>query len=561
MKKTVKMLCLALAIVMLFAACGQGTTSSTPASSEATSVSGAGQESSTVSTASTSATGEGYAYEQNTEPVTLSIFVDSPGTLWETWGDTPVSQRITELTGISFECIAPVTDDDTKLQLLISSDDLPDIVTAGGSDTAWNTMVDQGMLADLEELSTQYAPKLFTELVDPEVADFCRQDDGTVRYLTSIYRTQDDIQWFEDHDYLVSTNQPVILIRQDYYEECGSPEVKSADEFMELCQQIKEKHPDTIPFYTGGLTSSGPSYLRYLFGPNVYYRDPETGRVSGSYRDPQYLEMYKWVNKMVNAGLMTEDSFVDTDVEKDSKSLAGQVASYVWTIGETGKIPADNANTQYYPMQPWDSYKQIRTNSGYIRFGISEKSENKDAAMRWFEFGNTKLGSQTMCWGVEGDPDAEFSGDVVNGPHFFFEENGEKATLYPGFQEARNADWSGVEKQSGIGFYHCYVSTHDTWAEMGEITGSDLMKEMNEWYAPRVEYNNGFIFNLPADSDEYVINQQITTLISEYNVQWAFAKDEEEVESLYNEFLGKVEALGEEKLIDWYTAAYEENVK
>ena len=29
---------------------------------------------------------------------------------------------------------------------------------------------------------------------------------------------------------------------------------------------------------------------------------------------------------------MTEESFVDSDVEKDAKSLAGSVASYVWTI-------------------------------------------------------------------------------------------------------------------------------------------------------------------------------------------------------------------------------------
>lgn len=564
MKKTIKMLCLALALVMLFAACGQGTTSSTPTSSkpqESTPASSTASESSPASTASTAETGGGYAYEQNTDPVTLSIFVDSPGTLWENWGSDPVSKKITEITGISFECIAPVTDDDTKLQLLISSDELPDIVTSWYGYPTWDSMVQMGQLADLEALAEQYAPKYFTELIDPALADFCRLDDGTVRYLVSCWNTPEYVEWMTDHNWLITTNQPVVLIRQDYYEECGSPEVGTPEDFYDLCLQIKEKHPDTIPFYTGGNTQNGPSYLRWLFGPCSYYKNPDTGEISGSYRDPRYLQMYKWVNKMVNAGLMGEESFVDGETEKDAKSLAGEVATYMWTVGETGKVPADNPNTQYYPMKPWNTYEAVRSNAGYIRWAISEKSEKKEAAMRFLEFGSSDLGAETMYWGIEGEPGAEFSGDVVNGPHFYREEDGkwgEKITYYEGFQAARNADWSGTEKASGLGFYGSYVNGNVLNGATAECMPTPLMQEMNEWYAPTVVFDDALVFSIPAGSDEYVINQQISTLIGEYNVQWAFAKDEAEVETLYNEFLSKVEALGEQKLIDWYTKTYAE---
>lgn len=58
-----------------------------------------------------------------------------------------------------------MTDDDTKLTLLISSNELPDIVTAGCTNTAWESMTSNGMLADLEKLSEEYAPKLRSELV------------------------------------------------------------------------------------------------------------------------------------------------------------------------------------------------------------------------------------------------------------------------------------------------------------------------------------------------------------------------------------------------------------
>ncbi len=558
MKKVLKIACLLLALVMILSACGtSGNKSSAPAAPSSKADTPASSN-----VASQPETTDGYAFEAAKDtPQTLSIYIPWAGSLWETWGSDPVSKRITEQTGISFEAVAPVTDDDTKLSLLISSDDLPDLIVSDWNDKNWSAMLQQGMLADLEQTASEYAPKLFSECIDPELQDYVRQEDGTIRFLLGHWRTKADIQWYLDHDYLVATNQNVILMRQDYLEEIGNPEIKSPEDFMAACEKIKEKHPDTIPFYTGGVTKTGPGSLRVLFGVGSYYV-AEDGTVSASYRNPEYLNMYKWINEMTRKGLMTEDSFVDGEEEKNAKSLSGEVTSYVWTVGETGKIPANNPDTTYYPMQPWDCYKQVRTNTGWLRSVISAKSEKKDTAVRWMEFGNTKIGAQTMCWGIEGDPDAEWSGDVVNGPHFFWEENGEKATLYPGFQETRNADWDGTERKSGIGCYQSFVCTHDVWMNQGEITGSDLMKEMNAWYGPKVEYDNGFVFDIPAGSDEAVANQTINSLIEEYNVKWAFASSAEEVETLYNEFLGRVESETDEALLNkLYTEQYNANKK
>lgn len=434
MKKAMKIAALLLAIVMALSACGGsgGNSSSTPqSSSEADKPSSSETQSSEAGAPED--TGSGYAFEaKKDQPETISIYAPWADSLFETWGEDPVSQRITEQTGISFTCVAPVTDDDTKLSLLISSDDLPDVIVSDWNDKNWSAMLQQGMLADLEQAASESAPKLFTELINPKLQDYVRQEDGTIRFLLGHWRSSDDMQWWIDHDSLIQTNQAVILMRQDYLDEIGKPDISTPEAFMAACEEIKEKHPDKVPFYTGGVTKSGPGYLTTLFGVGSYYV-AEDGTVSKSYRNPEYLNMYKWLNEMTRKGLMDQESFVDTEDEKDAKSLAGDVASYVWTMGEANKVPADNENTVYYPMKPWDRYKQIRTNTGWLRSAVSAKSEHKDAALRWMEFGNTKIGAQTMCWGIEGEPDAEFSGDVVNGPHFFWEENGEKATLYPGF--------------------------------------------------------------------------------------------------------------------------------
>ncbi len=96
----------------------------------------------------------------------------------------------------------------------------------------------------------------------------------------------------------------------------------------------------------------------------------------------------------------------------------------------------------------------------------------------------------------------------------------------------------------------------------GEVTGSDLMKEMNEWFGSTVEYDNSFVFDIPSGSDESVAYTTINSLVEEYNVKWAFASSAEEVETLYNEFLNRVETETDEDLLNkLYTEQYNANQK
>ncbi len=551
-------------LAMMLAGCGQNSSTSDSAVSEAPAQeeTAAAEEApeAEAPAAETTAAQEGtsgettYAYQANKEPVTLSIYISDPGTVWEDWGENPVSQRVTEATGITFECVAPVTDDDTKLSMLISSDDLPDVVTDYYNNSSWDTMIKEGQLCDLEELAREYAPELLN-LVDQEAWDACRAADGHVYYLTSCFYTTKNLELFKKYNGIVQSNQPCLVVRQDYYEELGSPDITNAQEFMEFCEKLQEAHPDHLPFYTGSLTTTGPSYLAYLFGVGSYYVD-ENLNVSRAYRNPAYLDMYIWFNEMVNKGLVNEDSFVDEDADKDAKIAQGLPSSFLYNVAYTGAVPGDNPDTTYYPMKPWDTYEQVRANAGYIRFGISQKCKDKAAATRWLEFGNSPEGAEIMCLGIEGSPDEEWSGDLINGPHFYYEPDGDKGTMYEGFVNARLADWVGTRAITGIEEYANYVTVDNWLIAQGRVISSDAMNQVNEWFNPYVRFDNGLSFNLAAGSDELVINQTITNLIKEYHVKWAFASGEEEVRSLFDEFLKKCEDAGEEKLNAYLTETY-----
>jgi len=425
----------------------------------------------------------------------------------------------------------------------------------------WGTLENNKMLAELRGLATEYAPKLF-ELVNEESWKFFGNEDGGTYHIGGV-RSPSDMEWFLDHNALVQTNQPVILMREDYFEEIGSPDITSIDAFYEALVQIKANHPETIPFYTGGLTGQHPtgmSYLQYFFGLSTYYA-LEDDTVVRSYRKPEYIDMCLWMNKLAREGLYTKDSFVDNSEQKDSKSMQGLVASYAWTIGESGKIPADNPDTAYNPMKPWTSYVQERTNAGWQCYAISAKSENKQRAICVVEFGSSKYGAWTVEWGVEGPTPAdggEWNGDLINGPHFYFDETG-KANHYAGYIAARNADWSGCERTSGIGYYGSYMTFNAIYGGQAAITGSEFMATMNEWYGPYVTMNNRFLYIFPSGNDVAVARQKITDLDNEYFAAMVFAANEDEVRSLYAEFLEKVESV-EGVFYEFLTQEYRKNI-
>lgn len=468
------------------------------------------------------------SWKEDTSPVELSVFTDS-AYFTEGWEDSPVTSKIQEITGVTLKVDFPATDDSNqKLSMLVAGDDLPDILIMNRTNSMWQEVIPAGKMNDMEELITKYAPGMM-DVIDPEIIEINRWQDGKVYYITDYTSTTNYYEKAKQYNRLIGSNQDVFLIRQDYYEAIGSPEINDKDSMTEALIALHEKYPDKITFYPRGTM---PNY----FGIEPYYVDGK--ELKHKVFNPAYKEMLLWMNDLAIRGILTKDSFVDDATVGDGKVDQGDVIVAYKVLGDAGTSPADNPNTTYEALGPWTTYKGQYGVNGWLGIGIPKQSENAARAIQFLEYMNTPEGYETYQYGVEGD---EF-GDVADGPHYKMVDG--KPTYFDEFLDARQQDWQGTAIASGIdcafnlfGFETLYLN----WATWTDT--SPLYTEMNSLFAPLYEDGTKMLnITFEAGSDALIINTKITSIIDEETVKIIFASTAEEAEQAFESMMSKIEA-------------------
>lgn len=491
---------------------------------------------------------------EDTSPVTLDMYVNFN---WWTadWSD-PVAQAITEQTGVSVNVITPVADDDTQLILMINSGEVPDIILTELGDTSLNQMIlDSGIAAPLDELAQTYAPEMFDNC-DPDVWNGYVQEDGHTYYLVN-FNTADYYQEMAlEFNQLIQANQPVILMREDYYQEIGSPDISTPDKFFDALSQMAANHPDKIAYYEGDSNVSAPNNadvgtLATYFGVPLYCEDEE-GNITQNYRSEEWLNTVKYANKLARAGLYTTDSFIDDDATQTSKKFNGDVICYTWTAIEHEMEIEDS---RYIVVEPWDSYTQYRTGTGWCASFINANSEKKDRAIRFMSFMNSYEGLLAYC-GFEAKDGETYSGDPMVGPHYYIDENG-KPCQFAEFTKAI-VDDSTVQPTSGATMYWWFGSS--VWNNLSVWDANDAKYAyLNEQFGPHVVYRPDFAsMNMaPAgDSNEATILAKYKSIYNSYLADIVFAETDEAFDAAVNAFYTAMDDIGIAELEAYFTQAH-----
>lgn len=500
---------------------------------------------------------------RDTSPIELEMFMNYS---WfgNDWTD-PAAQRVTEETGVTLQINKPVADDNQKLTLMINSASLPDYVLIDKNNQLYSTLIRSGLVADIGELADLYAPEL-KQNADKEVFTNYLWEDGKTYAIIDFIEGEEYLKVAKEYNGLITSNQGVWAVRGDYYDEIGRPDMSTPENFIAALEQMAEKHPDKIPFYVGdgGLSTSlsgnsgtGLSVPGTQFGIPTYIVTEDNALKSRIYTE-QFKDTLMFLNTLAVKNLFTRDTFIDTSEVSAAKCNGGDPIVYSWTIGDCQKIPADNPDTAYEILPPFDTYKSYRTGAGWNALLIGKNSSNLERATTFVSYLASDDGHAALQYGNLAKEGETYSGDVLAGPHYYMD--GDKPTAFLDYYADKQKDWGGVEKANGLGCYW-FACSGIKWNIHFWNKDDEFYAYFNDVYGDKIEYVPAFDnVNPDPASDEGVIFSKFKTLFETSCVKIVFAKDQQTAEDELTAFIAKAEEIGLAQVENVWSENYRANL-
>ncbi len=363
--------------------------------------------------------------------------------------------------------------DDTKLNGLFGSGQLPDILTIFGSTTQTAKKADT-WAQPLNDLADKYDP-YFYKVIAQETFDWFKLGDGKTYGYPSYSNTTVDYE----KGYLQATD--FFVVREDVYNAIGKPEISDEEGFLGALKKIKEQYPDIAPFgmrsFGSGAapttSSIGNQFQDFLGVPimnedkTYYYRN----------LDPEYLRWIKIFNHAYLQGFISDDAFSDSDTVFEEKLASGRYGTAFITgapqlSGTLQKNLEADAARKYIAIDgPQSSLgnKPMLAQSGISGWSVTYVTKNctdPQKAIQLFTYLISDYGRQVCFFGKEGET-------------YSVDENG-KYYFVPEVDQMRKENPDNFKKTYRFGEF-CLFG-HDGYNIEHSKDGTiDSVKQMAEW--------------------------------------------------------------------------------
>lgn len=486
------------------------------------------------------------------EEITLTAFFRD-----ELPWDTAVAEEITKRTGVRLEYVTVAGDSEEKLNLMMISDQVPDIVTIERGAAANEQYIKNGKVIPLDDLITQYGPEVASQLGDT-MGKVRSVDDGKLYGIPS---------WFSNE----VSPKPVfgINIRMKYVKELGYYDSYvdkgyfTQDELLNLLREWKEKYPtingkESIAMAFNAEDEGDYTWpFRGMYGIKANYE--KDGVLYDGLRDPKTKDMYLFMNLLYRDGLIDKDWPVTKKTLYDEKIVNGYVLSSpaaYWNIKNdqlktdiNGNVDEDN---QMFPflvvadgVAPEDTTYGPTSVLGWSSTYISSTNKYPEKTMEFINFLISEEGQYLTQWGIEGVHWEMQDGKRVVLKHVadeidagtrqdYFEEEGIR--LYEIlFKAGTAADGQDYD------MYNAYADAND---KVDEVT-LFARKYLGMTAYDTTEYDN---LGPDAGTPEALISAKITDLKREALPKVILAESEEEAGAVFDQLLADVDQAGLKQL-------------
>ena len=512
-------------------------------------------------------------------PITVTMFSASQNTQWDDM-QSPVGQKIKELTGVTLKPDFPVGDPKQKISLMAASDEYPDLIFASNNA---NIIVDAGGLIDLAPLIDKYGPNIKKLYGDYLKRLRWSKDDKSIYFLGTYGVNQQ--QW-----------EPLdgFQLQHRVVKELGYPQLKTVQDYEKAIRTYIEKHPTTDGQPTLGLSLLADDWriAQSVTNPALFstggsddgewYIDDKTQKPVIHYTRPEEKEYFKWLNHMYNSGLIDPESFIQKYDQYKAKIASGRVLAIIdskWQYREPEQaLRQEGKEDQMYGMYPIvlnESFKnrnfQSAGYSGGVGVGISKNAKDPVRLIKFLDWLCSDEAQILNNWGIEG-----VNYTVVDGKRTISKEEMEKRVNDPQFSKKTGIGvygypfpqyGDGVLDSSGQAYtvkteqqiIDDYTATEkEVLAKYGATMWKDIYPKVSEF--PVKPWGSAWQINIPQESDGAITMQKMTDLVRKRIPEMIMSKPDV-FDGLWDSFQKELEQAGVHELEKQFEGLLKERIE
>ena len=457
--------------------------------------------------------------------------------------------------GIELEFVAvPRSDEVEKMQTMMSSDTAPTITFTYTYSYARDYYESEGIW-DLSEFvdGDDQAVNLKNYIGD-ECMDIGRMPGGELYGVVARRAT---------------VASPNLFIRTDWLEELGLDIPTNVEELTEAIRLMAKENPDgrsdIIGIWPLGLENGATIYpyvgtIALAFMKNV--NDERQCAIQSGfeyYADEGYRDYIHWLNQMYNEGLINQEYFAQTGEQSQSYIVNGQIACFEQNVGYNVDIlrgsllqalqandssaEMESISPMYSSVYPDSQYTDVYGAGGMILFcPKTATAEEVEAAITYLDWMATEEGGFAIYHGFEGE-------------HFEYNEDGVPMAKDGEFN-AVDKDW--IRTDMFLVGNQGYFQTVEDFNISIAADNPGYEKYVMDDYTKSLEgkhYGGYQYMNAPESQME--IQTDLDLLRSEYMVK-CITCESGSFDSLYDEFITKLEAAGIKQVMEDRAAIYDE---
>ena len=353
------------------------------------------------------------------EPITITVAVRDDTNYTKPYAELELNKRWVEDTNVIVDW--QYLDNASwaeKINLLLISGDLPDVISGPVPAFTELTYAQQGYWQPLQDLIQDYTVYLkeFAEMY-PDIYNGYFAPDGNVYSLARM-------KGQEDMEYINRT-----FINTEWLAKLNLEMPTNLDEFYNVLKAFKEQDPngngkaDEIPLaFRYALTNTdrqGSAHRKNLFGliglfgrvDSVDHIVMENGAPVFTADKEEYKNAIAWFHKLYTEGMIDPEAFTMDDAAFKAKNTTGDTVYGVWngwTVEEATNPPEEGIK-QYAMLAPMTNVNDERI---WPRFGynvattgsffITKDNEYPKETIRWIDYISNPYVSIEHDWGIQG---------------------------------------------------------------------------------------------------------------------------------------------------------------